>query len=54
MKHSGIFSKGKKNTQILQWGEIVSFTTTLLIMAYVSNDNPWHQSKKIVYISIGI
>lgn len=30
MKHSGIFSKGKKHTQILQWGEIVSFTTTLL------------------------
>ena len=33
MKHSGIFSKGKNkqtNTQILQWGKIVSSTTILL------------------------
>lgn len=30
MKHFGIFSKGKNKTQILQWGKIVSFTTTLL------------------------
>lgn len=48
MKHSGIFSKGKNkqtntNSSV---GENSFIYYNIIIMAYVSNDNPWDQSKE--------
>ena len=46
MKHSGIFSKGKKKHTNSSVGGNSIIYYNIIIMAYVSNDNPWHQSKK--------